>query len=101
MGERIEQAVAVSTPFHGSSLAAFVPLPSVRALRPDDAVMRELAAGGAANDRIVSVWGWFDPNIPGGCELEGAARNIRLPVGGHFRILGSPTLLALVDDLVR
>jgi hypothetical protein len=48
--------------------------------------------------RVVSIWGWYDPHIPEGCFLAGA-RNIEVPVGGHFRILGSPTVLALVDDL--
>jgi pimeloyl-ACP methyl ester carboxylesterase len=96
-GERVRSAIAVSTPFAGSAYARFIPLRSVRALAPSNAVMRQLARERSANARIVSVFGWFDPHIPGGSELPGA-RNVRLSVGGHFRILASPELLEVVDD---
>jgi pimeloyl-ACP methyl ester carboxylesterase len=96
-GERVRSTIAVSTPFAGSAYARFIPLRSVRALAPSNAVMRQLARERSANERIVSVYGWFDPHIPGGSELPGA-RNVQLPVGGHFRILASPALLEIVDD---
>lgn len=95
---RIRRVVAISTPFSGSVLARWVPIPAVRALRPAGPDFARLAAADVDVSRIVSIWGWYDPHIPGGCELPGA-RNIRVPVGGHFRILGSPTVLALVDEL--
>lgn len=95
---RIRRVVAISTPFAGSVLARWVPIRAVRALRPDDPDLVKLAGGGVDVARIVSIWGWYDPHIPGGCALPGAT-NIEVPVGGHFRILGSPTVLALVDDL--
>lgn len=98
-GERVRRTIAISTPFSGSSLARYLPVHALRALRPDDPAMVALAAEAAANSRIVSLWGWYDPHIPGGSRLRGAARNEELPVGGHFRILGSPRLLALVDEL--
>lgn len=95
---RIHRVVAISTPFAGSVLARWIPIPAVRALRPDDPELVRLAADGHDVSRIVSIWGWYDPHIPGGCALPGA-RNLEVPVGGHFRILGSPTVLALVDEL--
>jgi hypothetical protein len=98
-GKRVRCTIAISTPFSGSSLARFLPVHALRALRPDDPAMVALAAEAAANARIVSIWGWYDPHIPGGSRLRGAERNEQLPVGGHFRILGSPRLLALVDEL--
>lgn len=97
-GPRIRRVVAVSTPFEGSVLARFVPLAAVRALHPRDPELSRLVAATADRDRIVSVWGWYDPHIPGGCRLEGA-HNIIVPVGGHFRLLGSPLVLALVEGL--
>ena len=95
---RIRRVVAIATPFSGSPLAAWVPFPAVRALRRGHPDLLRLAGDGVDVGRVVSVWGWYDPHIPGGCALPGA-RNIQVPVGGHFRILGSPRVLALVDDL--
>lgn len=95
---RIHRVIAIATPFSGSALAGFVPLPAVQALRPGHPELVRLASDGVDVGRVVSIWGWYDPHIPDGCFLPGA-RNIEVPVGGHFRILGSPTVLALVDDL--
>jgi hypothetical protein len=95
---RIRRVVAISTPFSGSVLAGWIPIPAVRALRPDGPDFARLAAAETDVSRVVSIWGWYDPHIPGGCALPGA-RNIEVPVGGHFRILGSPRVLALVDEL--
>lgn len=98
-GPRIRTAVTVATPFAGSSLARFIPLPSVRALMPNTPGLLRLALSRAVNAQIVSVWGWFDPHVPGGSRLDGA-RNIELDVGGHFRVLARPELLAVVDEVL-
>ncbi len=95
---RIRRVVAISTPFSGSVLAGWIPIPAVRALRPDGPDFARSATADVDVARVVSIWGWYDPHIPGGCALPGA-RNIEVPVGGHFRILGSPRVLALVDEL--
>ncbi|GAB3574983.1 hypothetical protein GCM10027406_05850 [Leifsonia lichenia] len=99
-GSRVRLTVAVSTPFSGSVYARFLPTRSLRALAPTDEALVRLAAESAANARIVSVYGWFDPHIPGGSELDGA-KNIELPVGGHFRILARRELLEVVDEFVE
>ncbi|WP_307794595.1 alpha/beta hydrolase [Leifsonia sp. TF02-11] len=96
---RIRRVVAISTPFSGSVLAGWIPIPAVRALRPDGPDFARSATADVDVTRVVSIWGWYDPHIPGGCALAGA-RNIEVPVGGHFRILGSPRVLALVDELI-
>lgn len=98
-GARISSAVTVATPFAGSALAALIPVPSMRALLPNSPGILRLAVNRAVNARIVSVWGWFDPHVPGGSRLDGA-RNIELDVGGHFRILARPELLAIVDEVL-
>jgi pimeloyl-ACP methyl ester carboxylesterase len=94
--ERIRRTIAVSTPFAGSRYARFVPVRSVRTLAPTDPGLRRLSLDREVNARIVSVYGWFDPHIPGGCELDGA-QNVRLDAGGHFRLLARRELFDVVD----
>ncbi len=88
-GHRIDRMVAVSTPFGGSSLARLAPVPHLRAFRAADPVLRAMGQEREVNARITSVYGVFDTLIPEGSELAGAT-NVRLPVGGHFRILADP-----------
>ncbi|SOC87973.1 hypothetical protein SAMN05660766_1665 [Curtobacterium sp. 314Chir4.1] len=86
---RIDRMVAVSTPFGGSGWARLAPVPHLRAFRAADPVLAALGRELEVNTRITSVYGVFDTLIPEGSELAGAT-NVRLPVGGHFRILGDP-----------
>jgi triacylglycerol lipase len=92
---RITRMIAIATPFAGSRYARLFLARSVRALSPRDRTLRELAAQLEVNARITSVWGAFDPHIPGGSRLEGAT-NVPLRTSGHFRIVGSPELLVAV-----
>lgn len=95
-GGRIDRMVAIVTPFSGSSLARYTVLPSLRAFAPTDAMIRLLATEQTVNARITSVYGVFDPHIPGGSLLPGAT-NVQLDVAGHFRIMGARAL----HDAVR
>ncbi len=95
-GARIARTVAIATPFAGTSLARFTVLPSLRSFRPADPVIRLLVEEEFVNARIISLFGSFDPHIPGGSELPGAT-NVSLPVSGHFRIMADRVLL---DEVV-
>ncbi|WP_308159131.1 alpha/beta hydrolase [Curtobacterium sp. ISL-83] len=86
---RIDRMVAVSTPFAGSAYAVLAPVAHLRVFRAADPVLAALGRDLDVNARITSVYGVFDTLIPGGSALPGAT-NVRLPVGGHFRILGDP-----------
>ena len=92
--------VAVSTPFSGSSLARLVPLPTLRMFRPESRDLTELAAEVDVNRFIVSIFGSFDPHIPGGSRLEGA-RNVQLETRGHFLPLGDPLVHAAILEAVE
>lgn len=92
---RIDRMVAVSTPFAGSGYARLAPVRHLRVFRAADPVLAGLARELDANGRITSVYGVFDTLIPEGSELSGAT-NVRLPVGGHFRILGDARTRAAV-----
>ena len=90
---RLRGMVAVAAPFNGSFYARFMWLPSLRVFSPRNAVIRGLALDQQANARIVSLFGQFDPHIPGGSRLDGA-KNVRLDTGGHFRVLAHPRVIA-------
>lgn len=91
--------VAICTPFAGSRMAKLIIDPSVRALLPSDETIVMLGRAASVNGRIVSVFGRYDPHIPDGSVLDGAT-NIRVPVPGHFRILGAPeTHRAVIDGV--
>lgn len=92
--------VAVNTPFNGSSLARLLPLPTLRMFRPGSAELAELAAASHVNRLIVSIFGSFDPHIPGGSWLTGA-RNVQLETRGHFLPLGDPVVHAAILDAVE
>jgi hypothetical protein len=92
--------VAICTPFGGSKLAGMFFVPSIRAFLPDDATIVSLGREQSINGRIVSIYGRFDPHIPGGSALEGAT-NVIVAASGHFRILGDSRTHAAVVDAAR
>ncbi|WP_240555437.1 esterase/lipase family protein [Plantibacter flavus] len=92
-GARISGMLAVAAPFAGSRYARLMLLPSLRIFTPDDPTILALSREATVNPRIVSVYGRFDPHIPGGSRLEGA-KNVELDTGGHFRILAHPRVFA-------
>ena len=88
---RIDRLVAINTPFGGSAYARFIPFRTIRAFAPTEPTLALLAGKLEPNARITSIYSEFDPHIPGGSELAGA-KNIRLPVLGHFRPLATRLL---------
>ena len=94
---RIDRMVAVATPFNGSIYAPYTVLPSLRAFSPADATTVLLGKNLSVNARITSLYGEFDPHIPGGSNLPGAT-NQQLPVAGHFRILRLAVLAEPLDE---
>ncbi|WP_131104816.1 esterase/lipase family protein [Ornithinimicrobium sufpigmenti] len=92
---RIARMIAVATPFAGSRYAQYFLARSIRAFSPQDRTVRMLGAQLEVNTRITSIWGAFDPHIPGGSRLEGAT-NVPLRTSGHFRIVADPELLEAV-----
>ncbi|WP_199424948.1 esterase/lipase family protein [Actinotalea solisilvae] len=97
---RIRSMVAINTPFAGSAYARWIPLASLRIFRPDDATLVALAAEQEVNSRITSVYAPWDPHIPAGSVLPGAA-NVELSTPGHFRPLADPRLERVLLAAVR
>ncbi|WNB84365.1 alpha/beta fold hydrolase [Cellulomonas sp. ATA003] len=103
-GTRVLAMATINTPFGGSPYARWMPVPTLRAFMPTDAVLAALTADLVANARITSISGPWDPHIPGGSDLEGAT-NVHLRTPGHFRILADPelepTILGVLADARR
>lgn len=97
---RVDRMVAIATPFGGSVYAKYIPVRTIRVFSPMDATIARLGANLTINARITSIYGEFDPHIPGGSHLDGA-RNVQLPVLGHFRILREERVLAAAERAVR
>ncbi|MEO6533202.1 MAG: alpha/beta hydrolase [Pseudolysinimonas sp.] len=97
---RVDRLIAIASPFGGSAMARIAPNPALRAFLPSNPVIASLAAERAVNARITSIYPSFDPHIPEGSALEGA-RNIELPVVGHFRILLQPAVIEAVIEAVE
>lgn len=97
---RVDAMLAVATPFGGSRYATLMLAPSLRIFSPHDTTIMALTHETAVNSRIVSVYGEFDPHIPGGSNLPGA-KNVILDTGGHFRVLAHPRVLAELALLAR
>jgi len=91
--------VAIGTPFSGSLYARYMISRTLRHFSPDDTVLMSLQAETDINAMVVSIYPEFDPHIPGGSALPGA-RNVELPVSGHFRTLRDKTVLAAVEHAV-
>lgn len=95
--DRVRGMLAIAVPFAGSTYARFFVNRALRGFSPRDGTIRSLMLETAVDARIVSVYGSFDPHIPGGSGLPGA-RNVRLDTMGHFRVLADPRIL---DELER
>jgi len=96
---RVDRLIAIASPFGGSAMARIAPNPALRAFLPSNPVIAGLAAERVVNGRITSIYPSFDPHIPEGSALDGA-RNVEVPVVGHFRILLQPAVIAAVLEAV-
>ncbi|WP_150308666.1 esterase/lipase family protein [Planctomonas psychrotolerans] len=98
--ERVTAMVAINTPFGGSRYARFFFTRPIRAFVPTHETLLALAKRKEINPRITSVFSEFDPHIPESSALVDA-HNVKLPTGGHFRVLAEPELLTAVERAVE
>lgn len=85
--QKIKKLIALNTPFSGSRYAyLFLLFKSLRIFIPNSSILKSLSKNQSVNQSIVSIYGKFDPHIPGGSKLIGA-KNIQLNTHGHFRIM--------------
>ncbi|SKA99558.1 hypothetical protein SAMN06295879_2838 [Agreia bicolorata] len=90
---RVAGVVAIASPFQGSTLSRLPLTKPLREFAPGQGSIAVLAAEKVINERIVSIYPYYDTHIPSGSELAGAT-NIALPLSGHFRVLAEPLVIA-------
>jgi hypothetical protein len=96
---KIRQVIAINTPFGGSRYAGLFILKNIRSFLATSPMMTTLIANTSVNEKIVSIYGQFDPHIPESGYLEGAT-NIQLDTYGHFHVLSSPLVhTAILNSL--
>jgi hypothetical protein len=98
-GPRIRDLFAIAAPFAGSRYARFTPTRELRDFSTRETIFSELAERAEVNDRIVSVFGAIDPQIPDPGVLPGA-RNVQLATSGHFRVLADRAMQRLLREHV-
>ena len=83
--KRVKGVIAIATPFHGSSMARFIPHSSFRELTPESKIILDLKKHTEINKKIVSIIPSYDNLVwhPEGSLLEGAMQNINVDVAGH------------------
>jgi hypothetical protein len=96
---RIGSMIAITTPFAGSRYAKHAPTRVLRDFSPMNQTVRDLGANLEANQRVISMFGPLDPQIPDGSRLPGA-RNVLLRTSGHFRPLGDRQLHKLLTSIL-
>lgn len=98
----IKGLVTINTPFSGSKYAYVLPFRQLRMFIPNSKILTQLAGFTGINSKISSIYGMFDPHIPGGSELHGA-HNIQIRSAyGHFRILSNRDVqVAVLNELLR
>lgn len=97
---RVRRLITINTPFSGSKYAYLFLVPSVRIFTPTGSTISHLRMNTAVNKLITSLYSVFDPHIPETSCLEGA-ENIVLPTIGHFRPIGDPGTLDIIDGILQ
>ena len=91
-GAKVRRLVTVGTPHHGSVHAYMFPGVALSQLRPGNAWLEGLnAGGGEALPPMVSIWSWHDSMVaPQTSSVLGGAENVALVGIAHNALLRDP-----------
>ena len=100
---QVKGVISIATPFHGSSIAKFMPYSFIRELSPDSKIIHDLENHPEVNKKIVSIIPSYDNHIwhPRGSFLEGAMQNINVEVFGHHLVLNNKIVWKLVIEWIE
>jgi triacylglycerol lipase len=97
---KMRKAITINTPFGGSRYAGLFLAKSIRIFLINSPIMKLLSADTLSNKQIISIYGIFDPHIPGGSYLDGAT-NIQVSARGHFRIMNDPLIHRAIIQSIK
>ncbi|MDX1535384.1 MAG: alpha/beta hydrolase [Candidatus Spechtbacterales bacterium] len=98
---RIIKLIAIASPFRGSKISRAIPFRPFKELTPKS-VAKISPKNSDADDKIVSICGYFDNHIwpNNSCELPGA-ENIEVDIYGHHKILANKKVLKIVKEKIK
>lgn len=101
IADRVDAAVTVCTPHHGSLLAYFMPGKGAADLRPQSAFLQDLQAR-ESRVSYYAVYNPFDPIVIPGMSgrLENAVSNEKVLHVSHFLTFGHPKTLSFIDRVL-
>lgn len=101
---RVRRFISISGPHQGTLNAYAIPLAGVRQMRPDSALLRDLASDPDpwGPIEVHTIWTPYDLMIlpPRSSQLPGVRSDTRLPVGMHRWMLSDPRVLDHVAKLL-
>ena len=99
---RIKKLIAIASPFSGSNIVKYIPLPGTKELHPESEMLRKLTESKQENRLIVSICGTYDNHVwpETSCFLDGA-KNIQVKAHGHHQMLAHKDLKQTVIQEVE
>lgn len=96
---RVIRLIALATPFSGSYLAGRSPLVQMKELAPNQGVILKLDSQQKPNNQIVSIFPHWDNHVTheNKSYLKGA-KNIKVNIPGHHRLLFDARVLKLIEQ---
>ncbi len=99
---RVKKLIAIATPFGGSEIVKYLPLKPLKDLHPKNKTILNLQKNTKVNSNIVSIYGLWDNHVwpTESCHLVGA-KNIKVNVLGHHKILNSSQVLRAIKKELK
>lgn len=92
---KISQTFVIAAPNRGT-LLAYLPLEGIGQLKPNTKIIYQLNQG--KNRGVINIYPKWDNHIlPNSSLLLAGAKNIRVDIGGHTRILDDPETWRLIE----
>ncbi|MEX2027961.1 MAG: alpha/beta hydrolase [Candidatus Curtissbacteria bacterium] len=99
--KRVKKLIAIATPFSGSGLAKLVPHKAFRELLPTSQIIADINSHDEVNNCITCIIPSYDNHVPKGGSFLKGAKNIKVEISGHHKILFSKELFQEVLDLLK
>lgn len=99
--KRFKKLISIATPFAGSNIARLVPHRAFRELLPGSKIIGQINSNNEINKKIISIIPPYDNHVPKGSSLLNGAKNIKVTIHGHHKILFSDEVAKQVLSLLK